>query len=151
MKNLENLIFALENKIDFSDKTNFDISKSNVAWQIDHSLKVINGIVYVLKNSNPDDYKWNFNFKRSLIFTLSKIPRGKAAAPKAVQSFEVITKDKLFIQAEIAKKNVAELNNLKKNHNFNHPFLGILNLKQTIQFLNIHTDHHLKIINDICK
>ncbi len=146
---LNQLISNLETKIEHLETSNLEISKSTVGWQIDHALRVINGVVSQLKKSSPDDYKWKFNFPRILVFTINKIPRGKANAPKSVQSFDGIKKIDLVNQIEIAKKLVLELNDLTKKNNFNHPYFGILNLEQTIKFLNIHTNHHLKIINDI--
>ena len=38
---------------------------------------------------------------------------------------------------------------LDKNTHFPHPFFGILNKKETENFLVLHTKHHLMIINDI--
>ena len=149
MKNLEKLIYNLESKIEFAQKINAEVSKSNVAWQIDHSLKVINGIIYTLKNSNPEDYKWTFNLKRLVIFTTNKIPRGKGKAPKSVQSYEPVSEQQLFEQIEISKKLLQDLKNLDKKNNFKHPYFNVLNLKQSIKFLNIHTNHHIKIIDDI--
>ena len=149
MSSLKTLLSELESKIEHCDVSNLDISKSTVGWQIDHSLRVVNGVISQLKNSNPEDYKWKFNFKRLLIFSLNKIPRGKATAPKSVQSFEKIFRINLINQIEISKKLIADLDNLHKNSNFKHPYFDVLNLKQTIKFLNIHTNHHLKIVNDI--
>lgn len=38
---------------------------------------------------------------------------------------------------------------LPANKFFEHPYFGKLKLKQTITFLEIHTNHHLEIIQDI--
>jgi len=43
------------------------------------------------------------------------------------------------------------LKTLPKDRYFEHPFFGKLKLKQTINFLEIHTMHHLDIIEDIKK
>ncbi len=148
---LRQLIAQLESKINDFETVNLTISKSTVGWQIDHSLRVINGVISMLKKSNPEDYKWKFNFPRTIIFFVNRIPRGKANAPKNVQSFDEILKQDLKNQIEISEILVLDLDKLHKKSNFKHPYFDILNLKQTIKFLNIHTYHHLKIINDILK
>lgn len=151
MSKLIYLVNRLEANFQNFESENSLVSKSTVGWQIDHSLRVINGIINQLKKSNSIDYKWKFNFPRLVVFTLNKIPRGKANAPKTVQSYEKIAIQDLINQIEIAKKLIMELNSLNKNLNFKHPFFGILNTKQSIKFLEIHTNHHLKIINEILK
>ena len=46
---------------------------------------------------------------------------------------------------------ITYLKDCEANQYFMHPFFGQLNKKQTIKFLEIHTEHHLKIIRDILK
>jgi hypothetical protein len=151
MKEIDELINQLEANIEFENLTDLTISKVGVGWHIDHSLKVLNGVIAVLKNSNPEEYKKKFNLMKELIFLLGFIPRGKAKAPKAVRSFETITKEDLLSQVATAKKNSSEIQNLNPKSFFKHPHFNDLNLKETLYFLKLHTKHHLKIINDIKK
>ena len=151
MKTLAEILKDLENKISQLDAFDEKISKSNVAWHVDHSLKVIIAISEALKKSNPSDYQWKFNFKRQLVYTLGFIPRGKGKAPKAVQSFDEITKETLEQQLKVATIALEETQQLDRNSHFQHPYFGSLNLKPTVKFLNIHTLHHMKIIDDILK
>ena len=151
MQQLNLLINQLEDKIDFYKSEKTSVSKSTIGWQIDHSLRVFNGIISILKKSDTDNYKWKFNFPRAIVLTFKNIPRGKANAPKNVRTYDEILKQDLINQLEIAKKLVLDLNGLHKKSNFIHPYFGVLNLKQSINFIEIHTTHHLKIINDILK
>ena len=151
MKEIDELINQLEANIEFENQSDLTISKVAVGWHIDHSLKVLNGVVTVLKNSNPEEYQKKFNLMKKLIFLLGFIPRGKAKAPKTVRSFETITKNDLLSQVATAKKNSSEIQNLNPKSFFKHPHFNYLNLKETIYFLKLHTNHHLKIINDIKK
>ena len=79
------------------------------------------------------------------------IPRGKGKAPKQVAPKEEFTTEQLKPLLSTAKSNVDGLSTLDKIVNFNHPYFGVLNKKQTVKFLGIHTHHHLKIIKDILK
>jgi hypothetical protein len=145
---LEQLIGLLQQKTIHHSKENKKVSNANVAWQIDHSLKVINSVITTLQKSDTK-YSWDFNLKRTYFFLRKSIPRGKARAPKAVQSFEEITIKDLERQIKTARFLIKELETMDKNTNFIHPFIGKLNLKQAITFLEVHTQHHLKIIDDI--
>lgn len=98
MSNLKHLLYELESKIDNFETINLGVSKSTIGWQIDHSLRVFNGVIPLLIKSNPANYKWKFNFKRTIVFSLNKIPRGKANAPKNVQFYEKISKQDLINQ-----------------------------------------------------
>ncbi|MBT8384256.1 MAG: hypothetical protein KJO83_00950 [Bacteroidia bacterium] len=146
---LEKIINDLEQKIDHADKLAANISEKAVDWHIDHSLKVIIAVVNALQNSDPADYKWKFNFIRFYIFTVGSIPRGKGKAPKSVLPADHIIKENLLLQLKEAKERLKIIEKLPLNSNFKHPYFGILNVKMTTTFLDIHTKHHLKIINDI--
>lgn len=149
MKNLETLLDQFEFRIPLFAKENSEISKSNVGWHIEHSLLTIIGVTKVVLRSNPINYKWKFKLSRILIFTLGKILRGKAKAPDVVVPKKEITETQLLSNIELAKKIILELKSISNDHYFDHPYLGKLKKKETIRFLEIHTNHHLKIIEDI--
>ncbi len=151
MNHLQNLIQQLENNISNFEKTNPKVSNSTIGWQIDHCLLVINGVMSQLEISNPTEFQSKFNWNRFIVFTTGKIPRGKIRAPKVVTPVDVATLEELKSKIEIAKNNIQKLNNLPKNSFFKHPFLSNLNVKQTEKFLAIHTNHHMKIIQEILK
>ena len=149
MSNLKTLVNQLESHIVDFEKKKVAISQSSIGWHIDHSLMVINGIINQLKKSNSEQYKWRLNWNRIFIQSINKIPRGKAKAPKVVQPIEPATADLLISKLEIAKNSLVDLETLNANSYFTHPYFGDLNLKNTLWFLNLHTNHHLKIIKDI--
>jgi hypothetical protein len=149
MKNLETLLDQFESRIPLFAKENSEISKSNVGWHIEHSLLTIIGVTKVVLRSNPINYKWKFKLSRILIFTLGKILRGKAKAPDVVVPKNEITETQLLSNIELTKKIILELKSISNDHYFDHPYLGKLKKKETIRFLEIHTNHHLKIIEDI--
>lgn len=151
MSKLHNLLLQLESHIPNIDKTNLIVSNSTIGWQIDHCLLVINGVVSQVEISNPTEFQPKFNFNKFMVFITGKIPRGKVRAPKAVTPIDVATGEDLKSKIEIAKSNILKLNSLPKNSYFKHPFLSDLNVKQTEKFLAIHTNHHLKIIQEILK
>ena len=152
MQNLQNLISQLESKISQFETSNLTVSNGSVGWHIEHSLKTIDQIVTACKNSNPANYQWHFNFKRFLIMSIAKkIPRGKARAPKIVRPEGDISLETLVLSLEKVKENLKNWESLDKNAHFPHPFFGVLNKKETENFLVLHTKHHLMIINDILK
>ncbi|MEY2630910.1 MAG: hypothetical protein RLZZ469_1807 [Bacteroidota bacterium] len=149
MKELNDLIRQIENNLPQWEKQNTTISHATVGWQLDHSLLVINGIIAQLAKSNPKDYQWRPNWKRVYIKLRNNIPRGKAKAPKQVLPVDAIAIEDLQNKLALAKSNIALLEKLQKNSFFTHPYFGDLNLKAAIWFLKLHTQHHLKIVNDI--
>jgi len=140
---------SLEAYIENHNVSNPKISNGDVAWHIDHSLKVINNVVKALQTSDPSSYKNNFSFLAKLFFKLGFFPRGKAKAPKHVKPPENILKEDLITQFELSKMNMAIIASLDKNAYFKHPLFGNINTTRVYQFLELHTNHHLKIIDDI--
>lgn len=85
------------------------------------------------------------------ISILGFIPRGKAKAPKVVLPDDTISEESLINSLQNVNAILEEWKSFDNNAYFKHPFFGNLNKKSTEWFLNLHTKHHVKIINDICK
>jgi len=149
MKSLPHILSELEEKLSYSDLINPIISATSVGWHIDHSLMVINQIIKAVNLSEPKEYEWKFNSKRLIVFTLNKIPRGKAKAPKAVIPVDEFDTDSVRAKYIKAKENIELLKELHPNKFFMHPFFGKLNVKHTFKMIQLHTNHHLHIIKDI--
>lgn len=150
MNQLQKYLNELETKISKHDIYNPDISKSNIGWHIEHILLTINRIIEDIQKSNPKNYKWSFKLSKFLVFSMNKIPRGRAKSPKIVtpKTYDEVT---LNDHLKVTQLNIEQLKNLSADKYFNHPFFGNLKLKKTLKFIEIHTNHHLKIINDILK
>jgi hypothetical protein len=152
MKKLEALIRQLECKILAQASTNTNVSAASVGWHIEHSLLVINGIINTLQKSDPTQYQWKLNFSRLVVMSvLNKIPRGRGKAPEAVKPKGDFSPESLKNHVESTIKRLSELSSLDPNSHFKHPYFGQLNLKPAIQFIEIHTQHHLNIVDDILK
>ena len=150
MKKLIQTIALLEARIPDYEKRNVKVSNATVGWQIAHSLKTIFEIVQAVKKSDSNTYYWQFNKSRGFIKILNFIPRGKAKAPKVVLPAENINEQDLYNSLQKVRESLSDWDKLDKNKYFLHPFFGNLNKKNTVWFLQLHTKHHLKIINDIC-
>jgi len=149
MNKLAALVNELETKIIFSERQNPAVSKSAVGWHIQHSLLVAFQIIHTVEKSNPLDYRYQFNLRKILVYTLSKIPRGKAKAPDRVMPKEAFNTGELKKDIELLKSRLTVLNSLHPKSFFRHPYFGSLHLKDTIKMLKLHSRHHLDIINDI--
>jgi len=148
---LKQLLFQIEKNIPNRALKNEIISKSDIGWQLDHTLKVFNAVSDWTINSNPKEYERKFNMLRALLFPLCYIPRGKAKAPKQVLPPKTILEDDILKALKQAYKYLDIIKTLPKTSYFEHHVFGKLNKQQTLRFLEIHTYHHLKIINDILK
>ncbi|PWI30710.1 DUF1569 domain-containing protein [Flavobacteriaceae bacterium LYZ1037] len=148
-KKLHLLINTLENHIEQQEVVNLKVSKASIGWHIDHSFKVINQVALTLQSSDPTLYKNNFSFLGKVFFTLGFFPRGKAKAPKQVKPPETVLKEDLIKQLQNTKTNIDIIPDLDANAFFKHPLFGNVNKKRIYRFLELHTNHHLKIIQEI--
>ncbi|GAA4949969.1 hypothetical protein GCM10023314_24170 [Algibacter agarivorans] len=64
---------------------------------------------------------------------------------------DVILKEDLFNQLREEHYHIKAVKPLPKTSHFKHHVFGMLAKQQTLRFLEIHTKHHLKIVNDILK
>lgn len=126
-----------------------NISEAAISWHISHTLLVINNVVNTLIASNPDDYVKTENRIRENVLNRKEIKRGVAKSPKAVDPGTETKKHQIKYLLDQAKVNSVKLKLIPKNAHFTHPTMGMLNKKEAIKFLKIHTKHHLHIIDEI--
>ncbi|WOD44873.1 DUF1569 domain-containing protein [Hwangdonia lutea] len=149
IKVLYALLSEIEQNIPFKDKTNPKVTNSDIGWQLDHSLQVFNAVCEWTINSNPKDYERKFSFWRMVLFPIGYIPRGKVKAPKIVRPPNIILDEDLKAQLQTAKTHIEALKTLPENAYFKHFIFGKLSKQQTLRFLQMHTNHHLKIVRDM--
>ena len=133
------------------DTINLEVSEASVAWHMDHIYLMVNQLHKALKYSDESNYKADSNKTRDYVFTSKTLPRGQVAAPESVSPKGTITINTLQMHYDEALAIVEKLPMLAEKKHLNHSILGTLNRDETIKFLTIHTEHHLKIIRDILK
>jgi hypothetical protein len=151
MPQLHALVNQLETKIEHSEKLNPAISKASVGWHVQHSLMVVLQIINAMEKSNAAEYQYKFSMRKFIVYTLNKIPRGKARAPEVAVPKEKMNADEMKKTIDLLKTRLSVLDTLQPDNYFRHPYFGNLNVKAAIKMLNLHTRHHLYIINDIIK
>ncbi len=146
---LEKLVQKIELLLPEIDKENEKVSKASVGWHLEHSLLILNGSLKGLAMTNPDNYNPKFSIKKFIFLNFGVIPRGKIKSPKQFIPSETPSKESIDKLLNLAKERLEAIKNLPSKSYITHPFLGDLDKKTTIKFLGLHTNHHLKIIDDI--
>jgi hypothetical protein len=82
---------------------------------------------------------------------MKKIPRGRAKSPEVVQPKGSVDENSLKTHLSKTRKKIKELEFLSNDKYFEHPFFGKIKMRQTINFLETHTKHHLEIFEDNTK
>ena len=144
-------IDELQSAIADKDLFSESVSSVNIGWQVEHSLLVLNAVSRTLKSSEPKEFTKKFNLLKLVLFTVGKFPRGKAQSPKSVRPKSELSAEELGKLAMTVRENVSNLSSLESGKFFKHPMFGNLRLKDSIRFLELHTEHHLRIIRAIQK
>ena len=82
---------------------------------------------------------------------LDSFREGKFRRQKQFFPLEIPTKESVEKLLNLAKERLEGVKNLPSKSFITHPFLGDFDKKTTLRFLELHTNHHLKIIDDILK
>lgn len=141
----------IESYLDRRDALAPEVSAVPVAWHLDHMLKMVTAIHSVLKSSDPADYSYQIKPMRTLVFTMGRFPRGVAESPSSVRPPDIILTAAIREQLAGARALLPTFSALQKQQFFDHFVFGSLNRRRTVKFINIHTRHHLRIIDDILK
>ena len=145
----KNMLLRLESLIPHAEKINPQVSRREVGWHLEHSLKIICSIGKALVNSKPEDYSSKFNIAKYYVLWSKSIPRGRGRSPKSFNNKQTVDISNLPKLLEDVKSTLPILENLHPKQHFRHPLFGDLNLNQGKTFILIHTNHHLDIIEAI--
>ena len=142
---------AFEAHIENRDRAAAEVSKWSVGMQVHHSLKVAAGVFQAVAESEPGAEKPTFSFLKFIVMLTGRIPRGKAKAPKIALPEESPSEEELRQLLDRARKNLKTLKEADPACYFKHFKFGVLNRDQSVKFVEIHSRHHLHIIDDILK
>lgn len=127
---------------------NLAVSNGSVGWHLAHNTLVINQVISYIAQSDPNLYQPTWSFTKWIIFLTRRIPRGKVKSPQSVDPTPDVDLQEALERASIG---ILNLISVAPNQHFPHPIFGHLNREKTIQFLWIHTEHHLKITRELLK
>lgn len=148
---LNKQLSELKARITDMDLQKDSVSSASIGWHVEHSFLVINGVIDVTEASDPTKFKSKFNFSKLYCFALKRFPRGKVKAPRPVRPTENIDQNRLEKHLKGTQDNVQKLATFDEGTFFKHKIFGDLRLSDTIRFLELHTAHHLKIIEEIAQ
>lgn len=151
MESITNQLQKIESLLPKIDVTKDKVSKASVGWHLEHSLLILNSSLKGLTMTDPKDYKPKFSVKKFVFLNFGLIPRGKIRAPKQFIPLEVPTQESILKLMSLTKERLEAAKNLPEKSFITHPFLGDFDKKTTLRFLWLHTNHHLKIADDILK
>ena len=140
--------------VEGGDKFEKEISNWSVYKQLEHILITKKKVTKAIIEKQQVEEKKPRTFISYIVLTIGYLPRGKAKVPKIVEP-KGVSQNELRNLLNDTKANLSKLDNIDyKNIDSvveNHPYFGGLNSKEWLRFLEVHTNHHLKIIRDIEK
>ena len=151
MKNIDDQLQKMESLLPKIDVTNEKISKASIGWHLEHSLLILNSSLKGLTMTDPKDYNPKSSLKKFVFLNFGLIPRGKIRAPKQFFPLEIPTQESILKLLNLAKERLEATKELPEKSFITHPFLGDFDKKTTLRFLWLHTNHHLKIVDDILR
>ena len=119
-----------------------------VAEHLDHTLKVTNMTLQILLKDELPALPRGINLIGRMVLLTGWIPRGRGRSPEKLRGAPV-PPDQLEAQLALLDElidRIAAEPQRSASPVFRHPFFGGLTFAQSLAFLAIHTDHHLKII-----
>jgi hypothetical protein len=127
---------------------------SRSAWsigeQLDHSLKVASASIFVLLKPDLPTLSRGINLAGRMVLLTGWIPRGRGKSPEKLlgtpATSEELTTRLAELDTLIDRATASATAGRDAAPIFRHPLFGGLSFAQTLDFIAIHTHHHLKIV-----
>lgn len=127
------------------------VSSWSAGEHLDHTIKVALAFLEQIRKDEPGDWP-GVNWSGRLVLTLGWIPRGKARAPERVRGAvcdvgvldsTIARVESLLVQLRTSPPKERRLPLAK------HPYFRGLNAAESARMVEVHTRHHLKIVEEI--
>lgn len=152
MKTLLKALQSLEAYIPQASQKKAEVSEKAVGWHLAHSILVVDKIYDQVAASDPIAYAGKFNGHLWAMQYTRTIPRGRGKAPQVVMpSSEFYEEAAYKEQFQALLRKLSHYENLSPKQHFTHHRFGMLDRDKSLMFMEIHTEHHLKIIQDILR
>ncbi len=147
---IEQLTNTLVSYVPMLTNKKTSVSAWSVGEQLHHTLLVNESILTKIMANESVEGKPTTLIGRIILF-LGVIPRGKGKAPKIFVTKQLTEKEvnTLITQQLTTIAILKNIDNTTLQCSFPHPYFGLLTTKQWLRFIQIHTNHHVKIIRDI--
>lgn len=145
------LFDALASRIAQRNRFHAPTSAWNVGQQIEHCCLVIDSVQRALATSTPPAPRARVSLARRFVFLTGRIPRGRAQAPRSVRPQPVPEPADLEERVQGARVQVDTIRGLAPDRWFRHFAFDVLRRDEALRFLEIHTNHHLRIIRRIAR
>jgi len=142
---------ALSGWVEQRDRLHAPTSMWTIGQQIEHCCLVIGGVHEALRRSEPPAPPAKITIVRRAVWWTGRIPHGRANAPKSVQPAAVPDRTHLEAAIERARGQVDSIRNLAQDAWFRHFMFDVLRRDEALRFLQIHTNHHLRIMKQIAQ
>jgi hypothetical protein len=142
---------ALARSADLSAR-NERVSTWSLAEQLDHVVKVTASVVHVLGKPDAPRLDGGINILGRLVLRLNWIPRGVGKSPTRLRGTAAVAADlDGALERLTAAFDALPFDALRASRVplVRHPRFGSLTPPQALRFLEVHTHHHLKIIDDM--
>jgi hypothetical protein len=128
------------------------VSLWSVGEQLDHLLKVLEAGLDRLEPPG-EPLRRGINLAGRICLGVGRFPRGVGKSPARMRA-EVRERADLAASLAAVRVRVGGLagrDELWRSRTpvFKHPYFGGLDPRQAVRFLEVHTDHHLRIVADI--
>ena len=128
---------------------NEEVSGWSVGQQIEHVLIAMSGMALALRKERLSKTRKVDNQLKIDVLNSGSFPRGVIQAPEISLPRVFVNHDDLKRLLLKTSNRISGLLDLSKRSTIDHPILGEMSRDETIRFMVIHNDHHLKIIADI--
>lgn len=144
-----NDLLRFREQIQNAHVTRENISHWSIGMHLHHCGLAMKGIYKALIVSTPPPPRSRFSLLRTIIFFTGRIPRGRSKSPSVVLPNKDISQEQLSALFDEVEKLANTATALEPQKWFKHHVFGFLNRDQAFRFIEIHNQHHLRIIEDI--